>query len=65
MFHKVSNASKFALLYLIEYLQKQGSDWLDVQVMTPHFEVLGAKEISRTLFLDKLAETQSKKIKIF
>ena len=65
MFFKRSNASKFALLFLIEHLKKCGATWLDTQVMTPHFEVLGAKEINRREFLDKLEETQSKNLNLF
>ncbi len=65
MFFKKSNASKFALLFLVEHLQSRGAAWLDTQVMTPHFEVLGAKEISRVEFLDKLEATQKLKLKLF
>ena len=65
MFFKRSNASKFALLFLIEHLKKRGATWLDTQVMTPHVEVLGAKEINRREFLDKLEETQSKNLNLF
>jgi Leu/Phe-tRNA-protein transferase len=36
-----------------------------VQVMTPHFEVLGAREIDREKFLDKLETTQTKNLKLF
>ena len=65
MFHSVSNASKLALLFLVEHLQSQGATWLDTQVMTPHFAAFGAVEIHRAKFLDKLAETQTKKLKLF
>jgi len=65
MFHFRSNASKFAVLFLIEYLQERGAAWLDVEVMTPHFKALGAKEIDRTDFLDKLKETQALNLKLF
>jgi leucyl/phenylalanyl-tRNA--protein transferase len=65
MFHLRPNASKLALLFLIEHLQKRGATWLDVQVMTPHFAVLGAKEIRRAEFLDKLEETQKVGLKLF
>ncbi len=65
MFHKRSNASKFALLHLIEHLRRRGAAWLDIQVMTPHFEVLGAQEIEREDFLDKLEETQKLGLKLF
>ncbi|MEZ5427308.1 MAG: leucyl/phenylalanyl-tRNA--protein transferase [Pyrinomonadaceae bacterium] len=65
MFHLRSNASKFALLFLIEHLRERGSTWIDIQVMTPHFQILGAKEIKRAEFLDKLKETQDKNLKLF
>jgi leucyl/phenylalanyl-tRNA--protein transferase len=65
MFHKTSNASKLALLHLIEHLDDRGATWIDVQVMTPHFEMLGAKEISRRAFLRKLKETQTKGVNLF
>ena len=65
MFFRRSNASKLALLFLIEHLQTRGATWLDAQVMTPHFEVLGAKEIDREQFLDKLAETQARNLRLF
>ncbi len=65
MFHIASNASKLALLFLVEHLKSRGAAWLDTQVMTPHFEVLGAKEISREDFLDKLEETQRKNLQLF
>ncbi len=65
MFHLRSNASKLALLYLIEHLRSRGATWIDIQVMTPHFEILGAKEIDRAEFLDKLASTQARKLTLF
>lgn len=65
MFHLRPNASKLALLHLVEHLETRGATWLDIQVMTPHFKVLGAKEIPRKDFLEKLAETQKLKLKLF
>jgi len=65
MFQTASNASKFALLFLIEHLKTRGSTWLDAQVMTPHMETLGAKEIGRGEFLDKLKETQAFGLRLF
>lgn len=65
MFYKVSNASKLALLFLIDHLASRGSMWLDAQVMTPHFEALGAVEITRAEFLDKLKDIQSAGLKLF
>jgi leucyl/phenylalanyl-tRNA--protein transferase len=65
MFHLRPNASKLALLFLIGHLQARGATWIDIQVMTPHFEVLGAKEISRDEFLDKLEAAQKHNLKLF
>lgn len=65
MFHRESNASKLALLFLIEHLRKRGSTWLDCQVMTPHMKALGAKEISRSDFLKKLSATRDRGLVLF
>lgn len=65
MFHYQANASKLALLYLIEHLQRRGLDWLDIQMITPHMEALGAKEIDRAEFLQKLAFTQERNLTLF
>ena len=65
MFHSASNASKFALLFLCEHLQERGSSWLDIQVMTPHLAALGATEIPRDVFLDRLEQDQSRGLVLF
>jgi len=59
MFYRESGASRLALLFLIEHLRARGCTWLDCQVMTPHMEALGAREIPRARFLDMLAEAQA------
>ena len=55
MFHRVNDASKLCVLHLIEHLRTRGSTWLDIQQLTPHFALLGAREISREEFLALLA----------
>lgn len=65
MFHRRPDASKLALLFLIDHLRERGATLLDCQVMTPHMEVLGAREIPRARFLDLLAMAQAKGITIF
>lgn len=59
MFHRRTSASKLALLFLIDHLRECGATWLDCQVMTPHMEALGAREIARARFLDMLTAAQS------
>ncbi len=65
MFYKTANASKLSLLFLIDHLKSRGSTWLDSQVMTPHLDILGATEIDRLEFLEKLRLTQNAKLKLF
>ncbi|HSY52399.1 MAG TPA: leucyl/phenylalanyl-tRNA--protein transferase [Thermoanaerobaculia bacterium] len=65
MFHRVADASKLALLFLIEHLRTRGATWLDCQVTTPHMAALGAREIPRARFLDMLAEEQAKGRSLF
>jgi len=65
MFHVRPNASKLALLFLIEHLQSRGAAFLDCQVMTPHMEALGAREITRGRFLDMLAHAQARGMRLF
>jgi leucyl/phenylalanyl-tRNA--protein transferase len=65
MFYLRPNASKLALLFLIEHLRGRGLDWLDVQVMTPHVEALGARLVPRDEFLDKLARALARNLRLF
>ena len=55
MFSTMNNASKVALVALVQQLQKQGFVLLDAQFMTPHLESLGAVEISQKKYLSLLA----------
>jgi leucyl/phenylalanyl-tRNA--protein transferase len=59
MFHLEPNASKLALLHLVDHLSAKGLEWIDIQMMTPHLEALGAREISRAEFLKKLSRALS------
>lgn len=55
MFHREANASKLALLALVDHLRERGASWLDIQMVTPVLETLGAREIPRREFLGWLA----------
>ncbi|MBI2214627.1 MAG: leucyl/phenylalanyl-tRNA--protein transferase [Acidobacteria bacterium] len=65
MFFLAPNASKIALLHLIDHLASRGLDWIDIQMVTPHMEALGAKEEPRNVFLERLAETQGRGLMLF
>ncbi|HVQ87803.1 MAG TPA: leucyl/phenylalanyl-tRNA--protein transferase [Actinomycetes bacterium] len=55
MFHRVNDASKVALMYLVEQLSCDGERrLLDVQWVTPHLASLGAVAVDRTTYLGQL-----------
>lgn len=56
MFHRRSDASKVALVALVDLLRSGGARLLDVQWSTPHLAGLGAVEVSRSQYLELLAE---------
>lgn len=55
MFSKIHDASKVALVYLVNHLRKKGFILLDVQFMTDHLKKFGAIEISRAQYRRQLA----------
>jgi leucyl/phenylalanyl-tRNA--protein transferase len=65
MFHLRPNTSKLALLHLVEHLRLQGCRWMDIQMMTPHLERLGARPIPRDKFLDLLESSRRPGVRLF
>jgi leucyl/phenylalanyl-tRNA--protein transferase len=65
MFHRINDVSKLCVLHLIEHLRSRGATWLDIQQLTPHFALLGAREISRAEFLERLTKEQRRKTALF
>jgi len=55
MFHRATDASKFALAALVERLRARGFTLLDIQWVTPHLTQFGAVEIPRKEYLKQLA----------
>lgn len=56
MFHTATDASKVALVHLVDWLVATGATLLDVQWTTPHLVSLGAVDVPRSEYLDLLAE---------
>ena len=56
MFHRADNASKVALFHLVEHLRERGFRLFDIQMVTAATRPLGAKEISRGDYLQRLEE---------
>ncbi|MEP2784929.1 MAG: leucyl/phenylalanyl-tRNA--protein transferase [Pseudoruegeria sp.] len=55
MFSRKTDASKVALAYLVDRLNQGGFQLLDTQFLTDHLETLGAVEIGREEYRQKLA----------
>jgi leucyl/phenylalanyl-tRNA---protein transferase len=55
MFHTVTDASKVALVALVDRLRARGFALLDTQWVTPHLVQFGAIEIPRAEYLERLA----------
>jgi leucyl/phenylalanyl-tRNA--protein transferase len=55
MFHRATDASKVALVALVERLRAGGFTLLDTQWTTPHLQQFGTMEIPRTKYLELLA----------
>ena len=56
MFHRATDASKVALVHLVEVLREGGASLLDVQWETPHLASLGVITVSRPRYYELLTE---------
>lgn len=54
MFHEATDASKVALVALVDRLNRQGFGLLDVQWKTDHLASLGVVEVDRSTYLGQL-----------
>jgi leucyl/phenylalanyl-tRNA--protein transferase len=50
MFHRARDASKIALVHLVARLRAGGFGLLDTQFVTPHLQIFGATEVSRSRY---------------
>ena len=57
MFFRETDASKVALVALVERLRTRGYELLDTQWVTPHLQQFGAVEISRGAYLRRLEKS--------
>lgn len=56
MFSRATDASKVALVHLVERMNARGFELLDTQWTTPHLERFGCKEIRRIEYLRRLSQ---------
>jgi len=59
MFHRATDASKIALAALVAMCRGLGVQHIDCQQNTPHLASMGAAEIPRSVFVDRVARAQS------
>jgi len=57
MFTKKTDASKVALYYLVQRLKTNGFKMIDCQIPSTHLKSLGAKTITREIFLNLVKES--------
>lgn len=62
MFARLSDASKVAFAALVEHLAERGFEMIDAQVPTEHLKSLGAIEVSREYFLERLWDLRTKDV---
>lgn len=58
MYFKRSNASKLALLELVDWLKAKGHEWMDIQMVTPVLAQFGARALPRSEFLQLLKKSR-------
>ena len=56
MFHKVTNASKLAMLNLVNLVKSEHALFIDCQMQNSHLASLGCVEVSREQFLLQLKQ---------
>lgn len=62
MFHRVTDASKVALVAAVRSFARAGIEVFDVQMTTPHLASLGAVEWKRSRFVRRVREVRGKDV---
>jgi leucyl/phenylalanyl-tRNA--protein transferase len=57
MFARVTDASKMAMTYLVSFLRANAVEMIDCQQETAHLASLGARPISRDVFIQQIEKT--------
>jgi leucyl/phenylalanyl-tRNA---protein transferase len=65
MFHRATDASKVALVALVDRMRKRDATLLDVQWTTPHLASLGAVDIRRRRYLSLLTSAVGRDVVLF
>jgi leucyl/phenylalanyl-tRNA--protein transferase len=63
MFHRVTDASKAAMVALVQHARAIGLELIDIQVLTEHTERMGGVEVSRDEYLAWLAAAVEREVR--
>jgi leucyl/phenylalanyl-tRNA--protein transferase len=61
-FHRVTDMSKVALVALVRSLAAAGVRLIDVQFATEHLRSLGARDVPRSEYLERLAVVRDESV---
>jgi leucyl/phenylalanyl-tRNA---protein transferase len=64
MFHRETDASKVALVDLLDRLDEAGGSFIDVQIRTPHLGSLGAVDEPRGVYLGRLTAVRDDDVRL-
>lgn len=64
MFSAATNGSKMTLAFAVDHLRRCGFSLFDTQFLTPHLATLGAVEIPRAEYHDRLANALAQRVDI-
>lgn len=62
MFHRADDASKVALVDLVDRFAEAGGSFLDAQLPTPHLMAMGARDLPRRRFVELLASVRDRSV---
>ncbi len=62
MFHRETDASKVAMVGLVQHARRIGIELIDIQVLTPHTERMGGATISRAEYLRRLGRALNRQV---
>ena len=62
MFYHIPEASKVAMVRLVEHLRSRGFELFDAQIQNPHLARFGAYEVKEQVFLRMIEQARQKKV---
>lgn len=64
IFTRKEEASRFGVIMLVEFLVDKGFTWIDLQIVSETMGRMGAKEVTRDEFIQRLRKSQAEPIRV-